>query len=114
MYSTIWLEAATKNALDAIQGSGTITITTWHDATRVTITVRDTGCGLTPEELGGLFDPAFSAGRSRVKLGMGMLVSHQIIVHHHGELRVESTPGEGSIFTVELPKRSIAAPAAHI
>ena len=94
-----------QNAIDAIEGPGTITITTRHDPERVSIAIRDTGRGMKPEECEGLFDLAFSASQSRVKLGMGLPISHQIVVRHGGDLRVESTPGEGSTFTVVLPKQ---------
>jgi signal transduction histidine kinase len=92
-----------QNAVDAIEGPGTITITTLQDTEWVTIKVHDTGRGMNPEEIEGLFDPGISSSRSRVKLKMGLPLSHQIVVRHGGELRVESTPGEGSTFTVKLP-----------
>lgn len=94
-----------QNAIDAIDGPGTITITTGHDPEHVSIAIRDTGRGLKPEKLEDLFDFSFSSSRSRVKLGLGLPISHQIIVHCGGELRVDSTPGEGSTFTVILPKQ---------
>ena len=56
----------------------------------------------------GLFDPGFASGRSRIKLGMGLPVSHQIVARHGGELWVESEPGRGSTFTVRLPLTSAA------
>jgi two-component system NtrC family sensor kinase len=94
-----------QNAIDAIEGPGTITITTGHDAEQVTIAISDTGRGLTAEERKNLFDLEFSSKGPRVKLGMGLPISHQIITRHGGELRVESTPGEGSTFTVVLPRQ---------
>ena len=94
-----------QNAIDAIGGPGTITVTTSQDPERVMIAIRDTGRGLKPEEFEGLFDLSFSSSRSRVKLGMGLPVSHQIVVRHRGELLVDSAPGEGSTFTVVLPKQ---------
>lgn len=94
-----------QNAIDAIEGPGTITITTSHDPEQVSIAISDTGKGLKPEELENLFDFSFSSDYSRVKLGMGFPISHQIITNHSGELRVDSTPGEGSTFTVVLPKK---------
>jgi signal transduction histidine kinase len=94
-----------QNAIDAIEGPGMITIITSQDPERVTIAIRDTGRGLKPEECEGLFDLSFSSSRSRVKLGLGLPISHQIVLRHHGELRVESALGEGSTFTVVLPKQ---------
>ena len=96
-----------QNAIDAIKGSGKITITTSHDTENITIAISDTGQGMTPEECESLFDLSFSSKGSRVKLGMGLPISYQIIARHQGELRVESTPGEGTTFTVVLPKQRL-------
>ncbi|MBW2737021.1 MAG: hypothetical protein JRH20_31950 [Deltaproteobacteria bacterium] len=84
---------------------GTITISTRHDREKVFVLVQDTGRGLEPEALECLFDARFTTGASRVKLGMGLPISHQIVVQHGGELSVASTLGEGSTFTLALPKR---------
>ncbi|MBC8235557.1 ATP-binding protein [bacterium] len=60
-----------QNAIDAIEGPGTITITMSHNPEQVSIAIRDTGRGLKPEKLEDLFDFSFSSNYSRVKLGMG-------------------------------------------
>ncbi len=99
-----------QNAIDAIEASGKITITTSHDSRNVFVAISDTGRGLSAEMCETLFDLSFSSGQSRVKLGMGLPISHQIITRHNGELRVESTLGEGSTFTIVLP-REIYSPA---
>ena len=95
-----------QNSIEAIEGPGTIRITTsHHDTDRIAIDIQDTGKGLKEEELEDLFNPSFSAEPERIKMGMGLPISHQIVTRHQGELRVESCPGEGAIFTVFLPKQ---------
>ncbi len=93
-----------QNAIDAIEGPGTISITTNHDEENVQVAIQDNGRGLSSEACEGLFDPGFT-GRSRIKLGMGLPISHQIVTHHRGELQVKSTLGEGTTFTMILPKQ---------
>jgi signal transduction histidine kinase/ActR/RegA family two-component response regulator len=68
---------------------------------RVRIEVADEGAGIAPEHLPRIFEPYYTLrdGGS----GLGLSVSHSIVARHGGTLTVESTPGRGSTFTVELP-----------
>jgi len=70
--------------------------------TSVEITVKDTGKGIQPEFLAHIFDPFFST-KGEGGTGLGLSVSYGIIKNHHGDIRVESKPGVGTTFTVELP-----------
>jgi signal transduction histidine kinase/CheY-like chemotaxis protein len=67
----------------------------------VEITVRDSGCGMTPEVLGRIFDPFFSTKFTGRGLGLAAVAS--IMRHHHGALHVESEVGKGTVFHVYLP-----------
>ncbi len=96
-----------QNAIDAIDREGHIGIETSHSKENVAIRISDNGRGLHPEEIAGLFDLGFSSGESRVKLGMGLPISHQIVSRHKGRIDVESVPGEGTAFTVVLPKETV-------
>jgi PAS domain S-box-containing protein len=91
------------NAAEAIEGPGVITVTARAAEDRVRISVGDTGRGIPPERLDTLFDPSFTAGEARVKMGWGLATVLQIVKRHEGEVTVESRPGEGSVFTVCLP-----------
>lgn len=73
----------------------------------VTLSVRDQGDGIRPEELETLFRP-FQKGRNRStagekSTGLGLAIVKRIVEGHRGEIRVESAPGEGAVFHVRLP-----------
>jgi PAS domain S-box-containing protein len=95
------------NAQQAIDGKGHILITTTHDRTKgeTLITVTDTGAGMAPEILDKIFDPFFTTKPTGEGTGLGLSVSYGIVQEHGGEIRVESTPGSGTTFTVMLPAR---------
>jgi len=92
-----------KNAADSIRGQGTITVTTKKLEDRFTLTVRDTGHGMTPEELELVFMPFFTTKPPGKGTGLGLSVSYGIIEGLGGHIAVHSAPNEGSKFTVELP-----------
>jgi signal transduction histidine kinase/ABC-type phosphate/phosphonate transport system substrate-binding protein len=69
----------------------------------VLIEVQDTGIGMSPEVLAGVFEPFFTTRPNPRSLGMGLPVSHAIVTSLGGTLRAESEPGVGTLFTVTLP-----------
>jgi signal transduction histidine kinase/streptogramin lyase len=92
-----------RNAVQAIEGEGTITIRTWPSDTHVFIEIADTGCGIEAEKLKDLFELSFTRSQSRVKLGLGLAISYQVVSRHNGEILVQSQLGKGSKFTIILP-----------
>jgi signal transduction histidine kinase len=74
-----------------------------HDGSRVVVEVRDTGCGISPENLERIFEPFFTTKPAGEGTGMGLPISHEIIRSLGGELSVESTVGEGTTIRVLLP-----------
>ena len=92
-----------KNAADSITGPGTITIATKKMGNRFTLTVRDTGHGMTPEALELVFMPFFTTKAPGKGTGLGLSVSYGIIEGLGGHMAVHSAPNEGSRFTVDLP-----------
>jgi two-component system NtrC family sensor kinase len=93
------------NAIHAIDGPGTITVRVSDANRNVRIDVEDTGCGIAPEHVERIFEPGFTTRGGRVGMGMGLLISRQVVDRHGGRIGVVSEPGRGSTFTVELPYR---------
>lgn len=91
------------NSIQAIHNKGTITIRTYQKNGKVFVEITDTGVGILPDQREGLFDPNFSKDGSRVKAGLGLFTSYNIIQNHKGCIEVESEVGKGSAFTVVLP-----------
>ena len=74
--------------------------------------VRDSGPGIPPEKLEMIFQPFYSTKLNRGGTGLGLSISYDIVRRHGGDLRVESRPGEGACFIVELPRYDRAAAGA--
>ena len=91
------------NAHQAIEGAGTVEITTSANGSLVSVQVRDTGCGIEQEHLDHIWEPFFTTKSVGQGLGLGLAVTFNIVKRHEGEIRVESQKGRGSIFTVILP-----------
>jgi two-component system NtrC family sensor kinase len=92
-----------KNARDAIQPPGTITISTTRDERNVYIAVTDTGIGMTREQLGKIFLPFYTTKDVGKGTGLGLSVSYGMVKSLGGTILVDSVPKRGSTFTVVLP-----------
>ncbi len=92
-----------NNAGAAINGSGTITISTTSDDTQIYVTVTDSGCGMTFDQIKKIFDPFFTTKEAGRGTGLGLSVSLSIIKSMGGSIDVQSMPGAGSSFTISLP-----------
>ena len=102
------------NAAQAIkeqerQEKGSIEISTGATTEYVWCRIKDDGPGIKPENLKKVFDPFFTTKPVGKGTGLGMNIAHDIIVNkHRGELLVESEPGQGTTFTVKLPRQKVA------
>jgi two-component system sensor histidine kinase HydH len=97
------------NAIEAMDEGGTLTVNCRSDDRRhLSIAVTDTGAGLPPEKLKQIFDPYFTTKPKGT--GLGLAIVFKIVEAHEGKLRVASTPGRGSCFTISLPCRSEEKP----
>jgi signal transduction histidine kinase len=91
------------NAFQAMPLGGSLSVLTQFDkkVNQVLIHVSDTGHGITPANLGKIFTPFFTTRYEGT--GMGLSITHNIVTAHNGQIWVESTPGQGSRFTISLP-----------
>ena len=92
-----------NNAGDAIQGGGTVTLTTRHDSESVRVTITDTGVGMTTEQMEKIFQPFYTTKEVGKGTGLGLSISLSIVQSLGGRIEVQSMPGAGSSFTVVLP-----------
>ncbi len=91
------------NAVDAMEGNGTLTLKTGTSGDWICIEISDTGPGVSPEIVPKIFEPFFTTKEVGHGTGLGLFVSYGIIENFHGRIEVESTPGKGSTFRVLLP-----------
>jgi len=95
------------NAVKFTPPGGTITVICEDDAERVRIRVRDTGMGIAAEDLQRIFSPfvQIDASRSAASrgVGLGLAISRDLARAMSGDVTVESVPGAGSTFTIDLP-----------
>ncbi|HEV2149987.1 MAG TPA: ATP-binding protein [Longimicrobiaceae bacterium] len=96
-----------NNAMDAMPGGGVLRVSTRVDADAVEVSVEDTGSGITEEQLPHIFEAFYTTKPGVRGLGLGLFVSEGIIRGHRGRIVVESRPGEGSRFTVRLPRETL-------
>ncbi|MEJ2671061.1 MAG: GAF domain-containing protein [Deltaproteobacteria bacterium] len=89
-----------KNALEAMESGGKLTITSGRQKDRVFVQIGDTGSGIPPENLEKIFQPFFS---SKPKgSGLGLAISQKIIEAHQGEITIDSEPDKGTQVTIFL------------
>jgi signal transduction histidine kinase len=95
------------NALRYTPSGGRIQVTASRVGDGVTVNVSDTGRGIDPEDLPQVFNRFYRGEKSRSKStggsGLGLAIARGIVRAHHGDLVVDSTPGQGSRFTFTLP-----------
>lgn len=91
------------NAAQAIPDKGEIVIRTGRDGDEVFVAVGDNGQGIAPEHLGRIFDPFYTTKPVGEGTGLGLSLSYAIVQKHGGRIEVDSTPGQGTTFTVRLP-----------
>ncbi|MFA5157321.1 MAG: ATP-binding protein [Candidatus Omnitrophota bacterium] len=87
------------------KGGGKIVIRTSydHDIKQVTLSISDTGIGISKENIGKVFDPFFTTKSVGEGTGLGLSIVYSIIKEHMGNIRIESEPEKGTVFTIELP-----------
>jgi PAS domain S-box-containing protein len=92
----------TKNATEAMEKGGRLSLETRRTGNRVEVMVADNGCGIAAEHLDKIFSPFFT--RKKKGTGLGLSVSKEIVDQHpHAALTFESQEGKGSVFTLTMP-----------
>lgn len=93
------------NAAEAMSGNGTLTLTTTYglNARTIEIEVKDTGHGISIENMERIFNPFFTTKEIGHGVGLGLAISYGIVKEHNGEITVESETGKGARFIVNLP-----------
>lgn len=96
------------NALKFTPCGGTVKIKAVNDSSQLRVDISDTGTGISSDQLPFLFDRFFQADPSRKggedhSAGLGLAIVREIVLAHHGTITAQSSPGQGSTFTVHLP-----------
>ena len=91
-----------SNAIDAMNGKGSLNIVVNKIDTSIQIKISDTGKGIPPENMLKIFDPFFTTKEKGT--GLGLAIVYSIIKKHNGEIDVKSEPNKGTAFTIILPR----------
>ena len=91
------------NARDAMEAGGTLSVHSWNDDALAYVEVLDTGQGIAAGNLARVFDPFFTTKGAKKGTGLGLSVTYGIVREHGGSIEVESQPGAGARFLVEIP-----------
>lgn len=98
------------NAVQAVEGPGTVFVEIGSSANYASVLVHDTGRGISPQHLPNIFRPFYTTKGNGT--GLGLSLARRIVEEHHGRIEVSSVVGDGSKFTVLLPFKMPAAQAA--
>ena len=96
------------NAIEASpENSEIIVATDCGNAEHVILRITDCGCGIPKHNLEKIFEPFFSTKESNKSLGLGLAAVYGIVRRHAGTIKVDSTQGSGTTFTIRLPRRHV-------
>ena len=92
-----------KNAVDAMPDGGSLRIATAMRDGKLTIEFTDTGVGMSEETMKRIFEPFFTTKQAGHGTGLGLAISRDVVEKYGGKLSVQSQPGSGTTFTIEMP-----------
>jgi signal transduction histidine kinase len=102
-----------ENAIIAMESKGVLTIDVSIQKTGyVTISVADTGKGISPEELPKIFEPFYTSRSDRWGAGLGLAITYGLIREMGGDITVKSTVGKGTRFVLTLPVKAVRQTAS--
>jgi signal transduction histidine kinase len=98
------------NAVEAIGNNGELTITTEmvtdkNNVRALKLSIRDTGMGITPENLTRMFEPFFTTKKNGT--GLGLSITRRIVEEHRGTIEIQSEAGRGTTFILLLPAEGV-------
>lgn len=97
-----------NNSMEAVQDGGNIVIRTWEEKDgRTVISLSDNGCGMTKDAVRRIFEPFYTTKKGK-GTGLGLSITYGIVKKLGGDIKVESQVGEGTAFTVYLPKKVLS------
>jgi len=100
------------NARDAMPSGGELEIETSLNDSMVIVDIRDTGIGISEEDIKRIYDPFFTTKGTGRGTGLGLAVTYGIIQEHGGRILVDSMPGKGTHFRLKLPTRKLQRTAS--
>ena len=108
MGDSVQIHRAIQNVIiNAIQASsekkGPVLIECTRKEFYVDIRIEDSGSGIDPAQISKIFDPYFTTKQSKSGTGLGLYITKKVVEDHNGSIKVESTPGAGTVFTIRLP-----------
>lgn len=106
-----------NNALKYNHPNGCITIKSWSDDEKITISIQDTGLGIPKEDIPYIFEKFYRVQQTSKKIsgtGLGLSICKRIIEGHNGTIHVESVPGQGSTFIFAIPINFVGITAKSI
>jgi signal transduction histidine kinase len=93
--------------INAIQASaeskGTVEVSCIRKDFYVDVRIADTGHGIQPDQVSKIFDPYFTTKQGKSGTGLGLYITKKVVEDHSGSIKVDSTPGAGTTFTIRLP-----------
>ncbi len=92
-----------RNAIDAIETEGKITVSAKSGDTHLIIDITDTGLGIEEEELDNIFEPFYTTKDIQNGCGLGLTIAYEIIKNYSGKIDIGSTPNQGTTFTISIP-----------
>jgi signal transduction histidine kinase len=105
--STQMTRAIQNVIINAVQAAaekkGAVTVSCLRKDFYVDVRVEDTGAGMTPSQIAKIFDPYFTTKQNKSGTGLGLYITKKVVEDHNGSIKVDSTLGVGSTFTLRLP-----------
>ena len=94
------------NAIKYTPSGGSVTVFMNENNTQVVVSVKDTGCGISSNDLPHIFERFYRCDQSRSQsgIGLGLSLARAIARAHGGDITADSLPNQGSTFTITLPK----------